>query len=214
LGWVESAAVEFDDDLDVNVRGEFFLGWLADDLSVELLWENDEPCGARTTLAFFNGAGGELLGGGTVADFELIARGGGEAGDVDLVAVNADMSMGHQLTGSGTGICETKAIDHIVETGLKDAEEIVAGDATHALSAGERETELLFGEAVHHAKLLLLIEADAVLGNLTASGLTVDARRIGATFFTLGGVEDVLTETTVQLGGRSSVAGHVFLFFV
>jgi hypothetical protein len=56
-----SAAVKFDDDLDVNVRREFFLGWLADDLPVELFRRDDEPGGGRTTLTFFDSACGELL---------------------------------------------------------------------------------------------------------------------------------------------------------
>ena len=37
-----SAAVEFDDDLDVDVGGKFFLGGLADDLAVELVGLDDE----------------------------------------------------------------------------------------------------------------------------------------------------------------------------
>ena len=56
FAWLGSAAVEFDDDLDVDVGRQFFLGGLADDLAVELFGKGDEPGGGRTTLAFLDGA--------------------------------------------------------------------------------------------------------------------------------------------------------------
>ena len=129
------------------------------------------------------------------------------------MSVDADVAVGHELAGGGAGVGETEAEHHVVETGLEDAEEIVTGDAAHALGALEGEAELLLGEAVHHAKLLLLIETDAVFGDLAAGRLAVDTRRVRTTLFTLGGGENILAEATVELRGGTGVTRHGLLGF-
>ncbi len=165
-------------------------------------------------MAFFNRAGGELLGGGAVTDFNLFSRRSGVAGDVDLVSVDADMAVSDKLAGSRTGISETEAEDDVVEAGLENAEEVITSDAAHALGASEGQAELLLGQAVHHAKLLLLIEADAVFGDLAAGRLAVDTRRVRATLLTLGGGENILTEATIELRGGTGVTRHFGFLFV
>ena len=123
------------------------------------------------------------------------------------------MAVGHELAGGGAGVGETKAEDHVVETGLENAEEIITSDAAHALGALEGEAELLLGQAVHHAELLLLIEADAVFGDLAAGRLAVDTRMVRTTLLTFGGGENILTEATVELRGRTGVTRHGVLGF-
>ena len=100
-----------------------------------------------------------------------------------------------------------------VETATDTTKEVVAGDAALALSALKGKAELLFSHPVHHAKLLLLIEADAVFGHLAARGLTVDTWRVWTALFTLGGGENILTEATVKLRGRTGVTRHGILGF-
>ena len=49
--------------------------------------------------------------------------------DVDLLAVDANVTMADQLSGLCPGSTETEVIDDVVETPLERDEQVLAGDA-------------------------------------------------------------------------------------
>jgi hypothetical protein len=68
------------------------------------------------------------------------------------------MAMAHQLPGLPPRVSEPHAIDDVVETGLKNLEEVVTGDAATPLSLYEVLVKLALHDAVEPAHLLLLAQ--------------------------------------------------------
>src|SRR5450631_116402 len=105
------------------------------------------------------------------ANLDDIVLGHPEAGDVNLVSVDHEMAMPNQLTGHVTGGRETCAVHNVVQPGLQDAEQILAGLAGATVRLGVVTTELLLQDAIDASGLLLLTHLKqvlAVLGPCTA----------------------------------------------
>ena len=50
-----------------------------------------------------------------------------ERRDVDLLAVDQEVTVGHELAGVATGPGEAGAVDHVVQTALQQLEQVVTG---------------------------------------------------------------------------------------
>src|SRR6478735_176613 len=77
---------------------------------------------------------------------------------VDAVAVDQEVTVGHQLAGGATGARQAGAVDDVVQAGLEDLQQGLAGLARAAGRLGVVTTELLLHDAVGEAGLLLLLE--------------------------------------------------------
>jgi len=112
--------------------------------------------------------------------------------------------MGNGLTGFLAGASKAQTEHDVVETRLKDAHQVLAGDAGLTLSLVEVAAELLLQNAIDELGLLLLAQLHAVLRFLTATlGL--------ANGFLLRAVAEhdrINTELAAALKNRSSVDCH------
>ena len=162
------ARVVLDDELLVDGGFHLVAGRQAGDGALEGLVIAREPAGDDAGAVFLDGPGGELARGIHGLDLDLVALDGGVARDVDLAAVDADVAVVDELAGSRPALGETEEIDDAVETGLEELEEALAGDAALALGDGERAAELALEQAVDVTELLLLGEADGILGQFAA----------------------------------------------
>jgi hypothetical protein len=98
--------------------------------------------------------------------------------DVDALAVNNDMFVEDELTGSGTCGSDAKTINYIVETRLEELEKVLTGNAFGTFSLSEQTAELVLEYAISIFGLLLLLQLRAIFGELTTAVGAVLARRI------------------------------------
>src|SRR5690606_12957771 len=101
--------------------------------------------------------------------------------------------------------------DDVVEPGLEELEEVLAGDALLPGGLLEEVAELALEEAVRVLRLLLLLELERILALLAAAALAVLAGRAGLAFERLGGAEDRLLGAAREFLLGASVAGHRIL---
>ncbi len=90
-----------------------------------------------TRARFLDRAGRELAGGVDGLDLNLVTLDDVVGGDVDLVAVDADVAVIDQLASGSAALGETEEVDDAVEAGLEELQEALARDAT--LFLGDRE---------------------------------------------------------------------------
>jgi hypothetical protein len=83
----------------------------------------------------------------------------------------------HQLPGLGPGICETHAVDNIVQPSFQEDQKVGASNALLSLRFMEIKAELAFQQAVHPLYFLFFSQLDTVVGKLLST-LTVLAWRI------------------------------------
>src|SRR5512147_294165 len=105
------AGVVFDDELLVDGGFHLVAGGQAGDGALEGLVVARQPAGDDAGAVFLDGAGGELAGGIDVLHLDLVALDHGVAGDVDLVAVDADVAVVDELAGGRAALGETEEID-------------------------------------------------------------------------------------------------------
>src|ERR1019366_8429160 len=149
------ARVELDDELFVDVLRHFLARGEADDGGLEGLGVHGEPAGDVANPVFLEAARGELARGGRVLDLDLLAGLDIVAGDVDLVAVDADVAVIHELARGGAALREAEEIDRAVEARLQQLEEALAGDAAFLLRDFKHAAELALEQAVNVTELLL-----------------------------------------------------------
>src|SRR6478735_7099442 len=97
-----------------------------------------------------------------------------ERRDVDLVTVDQDVAVAHDLAGHVAALGEAGAVDDVVQPGLEDAQQVLAGLALLAVGLVVVTAELLLQHAVDPGALLLLPHLQEVLAVLgpTATVLT------------------------------------------
>ena len=204
------AGVEFDDQLLVDERVDFLAGRNADDGSGEFVAVHADPLRSGDGLGEIDSALAELLAAGgffqsdDVAGFALVA------GDVDLVAIHADVAVADVLPGGVAAVGESEAVNDIVETEFQHLEEDFPGHALAALGFGEEAAEGFFQHAVLVTELLLLAEGDGVIaGFLTATAGSVLAGAEGAAFDGFGGAVDGDSEAAADFVFGPSVTCHI-----
>ena len=89
------------------------------------------------------------------------------------------MAVADELAGLGAGGGPAGAVDHVVEAELEEPEHVLAGDAGATAGLVVEVAELLLGEAVGEAGLLLLLQLEQVLARCCRGGGCGRARREG-----------------------------------
>src|SRR5690606_36820297 len=89
-------------------------------------------------------------------------------GNVRLPAVEHDVAVPDQLAGVVAGLGEAGPVDHAVQAGLEDAQQVLAGLALLAVGLLVVPAELLLKDAVDARALLLLALLQQVLAVLGA----------------------------------------------
>jgi hypothetical protein len=103
--------------------------------------------------------------------------------DINALAVHLNVSVVDELTCSGTGVTQSKAIADIVETELKELAEHLTSHPTATACLCIIQAELLLKHTELETKLLLLSESDCVVRLLAATCAdTVLPRRECTTF--------------------------------
>ncbi|SLH25139.1 Uncharacterised protein [Mycobacteroides abscessus subsp. abscessus] len=118
--------------------------------------------------------------------------------------------MADELTGLAAGASQTGAVDHVVEPGLQQAQQVVTRLALLAVGFLVVPAELLLHDAVGEARLLLLLQLEQVLALLDPRAAVL-AGRVGATLERLIAADEVDAQTTRLAGDGSGVTGHVVL---
>src|SRR5690606_34213016 len=128
--------------------------------------------------------------------------------DVHAVAVDLEVTVGHQLAGGTTGAGQTGAVDHVVQAGLEDGQQVGAGATGATSSLGVVAAELLLHDAIGEAGLLLLLQLGQVL-LLLAAATAVLPRGERTQVEVLVSTDEVDLEPAGLLGDGSGVTGHV-----
>src|SRR4051794_19917490 len=136
-----------------------------------------------------------------VVGVDLVGR------DVDLLAVDAEVAVRHQLTGVAARPGEPGAVDHVVQTALEQLQQVVTGLAGTTAGLVVVVVELLLHHAVGEAGLLLLLQLVAVLALLDPRAAVL-AGRVGALLEGLVLADEVDTETARLLGHGAGVTSH------
>lgn len=164
-----------------------------------------KPTGNDAQAGLIQHPSGELPRRGASANLNLITRFNGKAGDVNFVAIDPDVTMINELASGLARLGEAEHVNNIVEARFEELQETVASDATFALRLRERATELLFGEAVAEAKLLLFVQSDRVVAQLAAEPRAMNPGRIWLLFERLVRPEDGLAEAPADACGRTCI---------
>src|SRR3954454_17547620 len=205
--------VQLDDELLLDRRGDLAPVRLAEHLGGQPIEVRLEPRGHL---------GGEL---GRVADDRLRSRGGGLDGDdvaltnlvardVDAAAVDRPMAVADHLARLAARRREAEPDDDVVEAGLEQGQQVLAGDARLPRRLVVVPTELALEHAVVATGLLLLAQLDPVLGLLRATtavvagrvGAALDAALVGQAALTLE--EELLAFTTALLALGAGISSH------
>src|SRR4051794_2103281 len=204
--------VQLDDELLLDRRGDLAPVRLAEHLGGQPIVVRLEPRGHL---------GGEL---GRVADDRLRSRGGLDgddvaltdlvAGDVDAAAVDRPMAVADHLARLAARRGEAEPDDDVVEAGLEQGQQVLAGDARLPRRLVVVPTELALEHAVVATGLLLLAQLDPVLGLLLATtavvagrvGAALDAALVGQAALALE--EELLAFTTALLALGAGISSH------
>src|SRR4029453_281088 len=132
------------------------------------------------------------------------------AGDVDPLAVHGDVAVADQLARLGPGGAPAGAVPDVVEAQLQVLEHLLAGDARAAAGLGVDPAELLLGQAVGEAGLLLFGELQEVVGLVApAAAAAVLTGRVRAALEGVDlalGAPDVDAEAAGDAGAGAGVA--------
>src|SRR5215211_4551139 len=112
-------------------------------------------------------------------DLDDVARLDLVGGDVDLLAVDGHVRVADQLARLVAAAGQAAPVDHVVQPGLQQLEEGLAGDALPPGRLDVVVVELLLEDAVDAAGLLLLPELEVVLALLEPPAAVL-AGRVGA----------------------------------
>jgi hypothetical protein len=123
------------------------------------------------------------------------------------------MAVAHQLAGGEWRGHEFRAIDHGVETALKQADHVLAGVAGAARRVGVIFAELPLGDvAVIAFELLLGLKLGAIVGELLGAALAMLAGTVRALVDrALGTGPDILAHAAIDLVLGICALGHRFL---
>ena len=125
------------------------------------------------------------------------------------MSVDPDVAVGDHLAGGGAGVGKAEMIDDVVEAGLEDLQHLLAGDAAAVECASHNAAKLALEQAVLVTELLLLDEADGVIGVLAAGLGAVHAGTVVAAFQSFGRAENRDSETAADAGAGTCVTSHI-----
>ena len=152
-----------------------------------------------------------------LADLNDVARTHEVRRDVDLLAVDREVTVADELARLGVIAREAHAVDDVVEPALEQLDQRVTRDARRLERLVVVAAELALGDAVDALDLLLLAQLLAVVRALAAAVLAVLARRIRAALVaalvrvaTLSLEEELHVFTPAKPTNCTRVASHGF----
>ena len=202
-----SAGVVFDDAHDLDADGDLLDLGDTNESGLQVLKIDFHVSGnSAVALLCHGGDVGRLLS----VDGDGLTFTEKISGTVDLLAVNENVSVVHELLGSEDGGSETGAIDHGIQTEFKAAEELVGGVAKSGFGLEVGIAEVLFADSVVVLQLLLFDQQSSIGGKFgtTAFG-SVGAGGHG-TFDggAAGIIPDALADTTAEFVLCSTCGWH------
>lgn len=117
------------------------------------------------------------------------------------------VAVAHELTRHPPGAGQAGTVDDVVQTGLEDAQQVLAGLAGLTVRLFVVAAELLLHHAVGEAGLLLLLQLSAVLALLDPRAAML-AGRVESLLERLITTDEVDAQTARLAGGRSGVTSH------
>src|SRR6195952_1009607 len=144
---------------------------------------------------------------GLLADVDDVVLRHPVARDVDLDAIDGEVSGADQLARHPPRASEARAVDDVVEPALQDAQQVLAGLAREAVGLLVVTTELLLHHAVGEASVLLLLQLSAVFAFLDPRAAVL-ARRVGTLLEGLISANQVDAEAARLAGCGSGVTSH------
>ncbi len=151
------ARIELDDELLVDVLGHLFARRKTHDDGFKRFRIHREPARNITNAIFFQAPGGELAGCRGILNLNLVTGQNIIARDINLVAVDANVSVIDELTSRGATLGQAEKIDCAIKAGFEQLQETFARDATFFLRIFEDASELTLKEPVNVTELLLFI---------------------------------------------------------
>src|SRR5690606_37665539 len=145
-----------------------------------------------------------------LADIDDVVLRDAVAGDVDLLAVDQEVAVAHQLAGLTTRAGEAGTVDDVVQARLEDGQQNLTGLAGAACGLFVVAAELLLHDAVREAGLLLLLQLEQVLALLDPRAAVL-AGRVGATLEGLIASDQVDAKTTRLTGNGTGITSHYSL---
>src|SRR5262249_33513492 len=127
---------------------------------------------------------------------------------IDLPAIHFHVAMADQLARGGTSVSKAEMIADVVQSGFEDLQHLLTSHTAALERAFIHATKLTFEKAVVVVQLLLLDQAEAVIGVLAARFGTVDAWPIIAAFEIFGRAEDGHTETAADANAGTCITSH------
>src|SRR5258705_1141052 len=135
------------------------------------------------------------------------------AGDVDLDAIDGEVAVADQLAGHPAGAGKARAVDHVVQPALQDAQQVLTRLARDPVGLFVVTAELLLHHAVGEAGLLLLLQLLAVFAFLDARAAVL-AGRVGTLLERLIAADEVDAQATRLARGGSCVTSHESLLLL
>src|SRR3954454_21987988 len=205
--------IQLDDELLLHGRDDLVTVGQAEDLGGQRVVVGLEP--GRHRRDQLSRVANDSLGAGARLDGDDIAGAGGVRGDVDTAAVDRPVTVTDELTCLPARSREAQPHHDVVETGLEQAQQVLAGDSRLPAGLVVVGAELTLEDAVEAPRLLLLTKLQAVLGLLHASTAVV-ARRIGTALdaalvgeAALALEEELHALPAALLALRTRIAGHL-----
>src|SRR5690606_32091170 len=169
----ELLGVELDDQLFIDIRRDVRASGQRGDLALEVVLVELEPCRPRAAVDLAERIDDLLDLAAAFGDLDHVTRPHEVAGDVDLLAVDAEVAVERELAALRVRRAEAEAERDVVQATLEQAQQVLAGHALHARSTMVVAAELLLEQPVHALDLLLLTQLLAVVARATLAALAV-----------------------------------------
>src|ERR1700730_4435654 len=207
--WKALPRIQLDDQLLVDDRLHLVARWDVRDFSLERIAIDREPIRHRHDLSQFEIAEGKLTRFRFVFDRNLVARFHVVRGNVDVATVDLNMAMGNKLTRSIARVCQSKAVNNVIEPSLKQLQQRFTSDTAFAQRVFEYAAKLALEQSVLVTELLFFAERDGVFRLLAPRTFrSVHARRIIFPFKRFGWSKNLDAVTAAHSCFRSGVSAH------
>jgi len=187
----------------------------SNDLTLKGITVEVKPLGHRLGAVCFDDCLELFAGAALVLKCDNVANLNTHGGDACLLTIDGEVVVTNKLTSFGTAHCKTKTVNNVVQTELKELEQVFTRLTLHLGSLLKIVGELLLKNAVVALSLLLFTSLQTVLALLLAA-LAVLTRSIFAAgkcaFASVASValeEQFLTLTTAQLTNSTGISCHI-----
>src|ERR1035441_1259073 len=203
------AGIKFDyglliaDGLDLVARGN------AHHYAFESFFVQRHPIGHRPAGGAFQILGRQLPRGIGILDLYNVVHLEAKRRNIDLAPIDLHVPMRHQLPGGRARIGETEMIGDIVQPGLQNLQHVFARNPSAPQRAFVNASELALEQAIIITKLLLLNQAQPIVGVLAARLRAMHARTVIAALEVFRRAEDRNTEAAADANAGTSITSHL-----